>query len=70
MEIIYTLHAEEQVKERKIELVWIEEAINSPDQTKRVGNKFYVVKKLNGKRIKVVFVKERFIKVITSYFIN
>ncbi len=70
MRIIYTLHAEGQIKERKIELVWIEEAINYPDQTKRVGNKFYVIKKLNGKRIKVVFVKEKFIKLVTSYFIK
>ena len=70
MRIIYTLHAEEQIRERKIELVWIEEAVNSPDRTERVGNKYYVTKKLNGKIIKVVFVKERFIKIITSYFIN
>jgi len=35
MNIIYSLHAEEQIGERKIEKVWIEEAIKSPDYTKK-----------------------------------
>ena len=70
MEIIYTNHVEEQIGERKILKVWVEEAIKSPDETKRNGNKHYVIKKLNGTVLKVVYVKENNIKVITSYFIK
>ena len=70
MEINYTLHAEEQIKERKILKVWVEETIKSPDETKRSGNKYYVTKKLNGKMLKVVYVKEKYIKIITTFFIK
>ena len=70
MEIIYTNHAEEQIKERKIIKVWIEETIKFPDDTKRIEHKFYVIKKLNGKTLKVIYTKENFIKVITSYFVK
>lgn len=70
MEIRYTLHAGEQIKERKILKVWIEEAIKYPDETRSIGHKYYVVKKLDGKTIKIVYVKEKYIKVITSFFIK
>ncbi|MBI2670876.1 DUF4258 domain-containing protein [Candidatus Woesearchaeota archaeon] len=70
MNIIYTLHALEQIKERKISRVWIEETIKFPDKTNHFGNKCYVIKKLNGKTIKVVYLKQTYIKVITCYFIK
>ena len=70
MKIVYTRHDEEQIKERKIEKVWIEETIKAPDETKRDGHKFYVIKKLNGMSMKVVYVEEKFIKVITAFFIK
>ena len=44
--------------------------IHSPDITKRVREKYFVVKKLNGKTLKVIFVKEKYIKIITSYFVK
>jgi len=70
MRIIYTLHAEGQVKDRKIPKIWVEETIKSPDITKRDGHKYYIIKKLNGRTLKVVYVRERYIKVITSFFIK
>ena len=70
MQIIYTKHAELQIGERHIEKVWIEETIKAPDKVKRKGNKYYAVKKLNGNTLKVVYVKEKYIKVITSFFIK
>lgn len=70
MKIIYTPHAEEQINERKIEKVWVEDAIKSPDETKIKGKKVYVIKKLDGKTLKVVYVKEKLIKVITSFFLK
>ena len=60
MDIIYTLHAEEQIKERKIHKVWAEEAIKGPDYTTRKKpNKYIIKKKLNGRSIEVVYVKEK-----------
>ena len=70
MEIIYTFHAEEQLKERKILKIWIKEAIKTPDMIKHSGYKYYIIKKLNGRILKVVYVKENYIKVITSFFIK
>ena len=70
MDIVYTMHANEQIKERKLLKVWVEETIKSPDQTKAKGHKYYATKKLNGKTLRVIYVKEKYIKVITSYFVK
>ncbi|MBI2657809.1 DUF4258 domain-containing protein [Candidatus Woesearchaeota archaeon] len=70
MKISYTLHAEEQIRERKIPKIWVEEALKAPDETRVEGRKFYAVKRLNGNTLKVIYVKENYIKVITSYFIK
>ena len=70
MNITYTHHAEIRIKKRKILKVWVEETIKSPDKVRCKGRKWWVVKKLNGMALKVVYVKERYIKVITSYFIR
>ncbi len=58
------------MKDRKIIDIWIEETIKYPDETKRQGHKYYVIKKLNGKTLKVVYTRENYIKVITSFFIK
>ena len=70
MEIKYTLHAEVQIERRKLEKVWIEETIRSPDTIKKEGSKFYVIKKLNRITIKVVYVKAKYINVITLFEIR
>ncbi len=67
MNIIYTKHAKDQIKERKIENVWIEEAIKHPNIIKKKSIKYYIIKKINGIVIKVVFVKQKFIKIITCF---
>ena len=67
MEIRYTYHARIQIERRKLEEIWIEETIKSPDIVKREGNKFYVVKKLNGITIEVVYLRAKYIKVITVF---
>lgn len=64
---MYSLHAEEQIKERKIEKVWVEEAVKSPNQIEKDGDKYYVIKKLNGITLKIVYVKQKYIKIITVY---
>jgi len=70
MNIKYTLHAQGQMEERKIEPVWVEEAVQFPDKVRSEGYKFYATKKLNGKTIKVVFTKEKYINIITTFFIK
>lgn len=67
--IVYSRHVRENMDERKIHPVWVEETIRSPDVTTREGVKWYAVKRLNGKTLKVVYVKEKYIKVVTLYFI-
>ena len=69
MEVIFTNHARYQLKERKVDYIWVEETIKSPDITKKVDNKFYVIRKLNGRTLKVVYVKEKHIKVVTLYWV-
>ena len=70
MKIIFTLHAEKQILERKFEKVWIEETIKTPDEIKRKGEKYYARKKLNGFTLKVVYAKEKYIKIITTYMVR
>ncbi|NOZ80351.1 MAG: DUF4258 domain-containing protein [DPANN group archaeon] len=69
MDIIFTFHANEQIRERKIHLTWIKETIKFPDDIMRVGKKCYATKRLNGLSLKVVYVKEKHIKVITSFYL-
>ena len=40
-----------------MEKIWIEDAIKYPDLTKRKGNKFEVIKKINSITIKVIYMK-------------
>ncbi len=70
MNIAYTLHAEQQTEERRIEKVWVEETIKYPHKTEREGRKYYVTRKLNGRTLRVVYVKEKYIRVITVYFLQ
>jgi len=68
MQIIYSNHAEEQIEIRKILKVWVEESIKSPDRTEREGqNKYVARKKLNGRSIEVVYIREKYIKIVTVY---
>ncbi len=53
---------------RKILPVWVEETVKSPDSISHIGNKYYVIRRLNGTKLKVVFVKEKFIKIVTTFY--
>ncbi|MDP2672652.1 MAG: DUF4258 domain-containing protein [Nanoarchaeota archaeon] len=68
MKIIFTKHAEEQMKERKIEKLLVEETIKYADKTRKEGkNKYYARRKINGFTLEVVYTRENYIKVITIY---
>ena len=58
------------MNDRKIHEAWVEETIKSPNLTIHEGNKFYATKKLNGKTLRVVYIKDKDIKVITTFFIK
>lgn len=70
MDIVYTNHAEDQITERKIEKIWVEEAVKWPHHIQRDGDKYSVIRKLNGFTLQVIYVKERYIKIITAFFIQ
>jgi len=68
MKIVFTKHAEEQIKERKIERLLVEETIKYADKTRKEGkNKYYARRKINGFTLEVVYIRENYIKVITVY---
>ena len=70
MIIFYSAHARENIRKRKIELIWIKEILKFPDLLIRKGRfKFHAIKKLNGKTLKIVFIKKRYIKVIILFCI-
>ena len=63
MKITYSLHAQEQMRERNIHPIWAEETVKFPDVTKKFGYKYHAIKKLNGVTLEVVYVIERYIKI-------
>ena len=69
MKIVYTRHLLEKVKEKKFIIEWVNETINYSNFTRVESSKYYAVKKLNGITLEVVYLKERYIKVITCYTI-
>ncbi len=70
MLVDYSFHAKEQIILRKIELVWIEETLKYPHVTEKLGiNKYFVRRKLNERSLEVIFLKEKYIKIVTVYWI-
>ncbi|MBI5064719.1 DUF4258 domain-containing protein [Candidatus Woesearchaeota archaeon] len=70
MKIVFTLHANIKARERNIPKIWVIETIKYPDVTTRQKHKYIVTKKLNGLTLEVVFVIEKFIKILTLYYIK
>lgn len=70
MRIYFTYHALKRMRDRRIEPAWIKETIESPDKTRRVGKKYYVQRRLNGKVLRAIYIKEKGLKVLTAYFIR
>ena len=69
MEIIYTLHAKDRMKKRKItedEVIYI---IKNPDKILKIKGKYYARKNIGRATIEIVYEKDKYIKVITLYYI-
>jgi hypothetical protein len=70
MEIIFTEHAEERIKKRKITKEEILEAIKYPDNLRKEENKYYLQKNLVRAKIEIVYEKsDNYINIITIYYI-
>ena len=66
MEIIFTKHAQKRMVERNIELESIKDTLSFPDYSIKKGEKFEVYKKINNKKLKIVYCNTgKFIKIIT-----
>ncbi len=69
MEIEFTEHAKDRLKKRKIKKEEIIQAINNPDKIKKEEGKYYVQKDIGRGKIEIVYNKDKYIKIITLYWI-
>jgi hypothetical protein len=69
MEIVFTEHAKERMKKRGITEDEVIQAIKNPDNTKKQGGNYYVQKNIGRAKIEVAYEKDKYIKVITIYYI-
>ena len=69
MDIIFTEHAEYRIKKRKITKDEIINVIKYPEKTKKIGGEYYVQKNIGRGKVEVVYEKDKYIKVVTVYWI-
>ena len=69
MEIVFTEHAEYRIKKRKITKDEIINTIKYPEKTNKIGEIYYFQKDIGRGKIEVVYEKDKYIKVITIYWI-
>lgn len=69
MEIALTEHAKYRLKKRKITEEEVKEAVKYPDKLLKKQGKYYVQKNISRASIEVVNEKDKYIKVITAYYI-
>ncbi len=69
MEIIFTKHALFRMKKRKLTKDEVINSIKYPENTSKKDGKFYVQKNIDKANIEIVYEKDKYIKVITAYYI-
>jgi len=69
MKIEFTDHIRNRLKKRKIKEKEIIDAINNPDNEYKSEGKFYAQKDLGRGKIEVVYQRDKYIKLITVYWI-
>ena len=69
MKIIFTKHAILRMKKRKITKDEVINAIKYPENTSKKEGKFYAQKNIDRANIETVYEKDKYIKVITVYYI-
>ena len=65
--IVFTKHAKEQMKERGISEDEVINTLKFPESTQKIDELYYVRKRTNQGIIEVVYEKQNYIKVITLY---
>ena len=70
MNIVFTEHAKERMKKRGITEDEIIQAIKRPDNTKKDGENYCAQKNIGRASIEVVYEKDKYIKIITIYYIQ
>ena len=69
MEIIFTQYAKDRMFKRKITKEEITNAIKYPEKTLKRQGKHYAQKNIGRANIEVVYEKDKYIKIITIYYI-
>lgn len=69
MEIIFTKHAKEMMKKRKISEDEVIQTIKHPEKLTKIGGFYYSQKNIISANIEVVYEMIKYIKVITLYYI-
>ena len=69
MEIIFTEHVKGRIKKRKITEDEIINTIKYSDKTIKRKGKYYAQKDIGRGKIEVVYGKEKYIKIISVYWI-
>ncbi len=69
MGIEFTIHAKDRLKKRKIKEKEVIEAINNPNKIKKEEGKYYIQKDIERGKIEIVYKKNKYIKIITLYWI-
>lgn len=69
MEIIFTQHAKDRMFKRKITEEEIIDVVKYPKKVLKKQGKYYVQKNIGRANIEVVYEKDKYIKIITIYYI-
>lgn len=65
MKFIFTTHAKQRMIERGIKIEQIKDVIELPDYTITKDGKIEVYKRIDNRTLKIVYAKNKFIKIIT-----
>jgi len=69
MKIIFTEHAISRLKKRKITIEEVELVLKFPDKTRKENGKYIAKKNVGRAKIEVVYEKDKYLNVITIYYI-
>ena len=69
MDIVFTDHAKNRIKKRKISEEEVINAIKNPDKIEEIYGKYYVQKNIGKGKIEVVYEKDKYINVVTVYYL-
>jgi hypothetical protein len=69
MDIMFTDHAKKRIKKRKISEKEVIDSIKNPEKIEEIYGKYYIQKNIGRGIIEVVYEKDKYINVITIYWI-